>query len=79
MTSLERPQDVNFEPLLQMHFHCIIFNFISTNVCLKYYSLNCFIVLDPKFVVVRQLVTQFELTTLDIVFIRVNQIFMELQ
>ena len=30
-----RPQDINFEPLVQMHIHCIIFNFILSNVCLK--------------------------------------------
>ena len=26
VTSLGGPQDVNFEPLVQKHFHCIIFN-----------------------------------------------------
>ena len=26
---LGRPEDVNFEPLAQMHFHCIISNLIS--------------------------------------------------
>ena len=38
-----RPWDVNFESLVQMHFHCIIFNFISPNVCLKHKSVSCFI------------------------------------
>ena len=42
----ERPLDVlkasqkdllgNFEPLLQMHFYCIIFNFVLPKVCLKH-------------------------------------------
>ena len=45
MTSLGRSQDINFEPLIQMHFSCIIFNFISPNVCLKHYRVRCFIVL----------------------------------
>ena len=30
------PEDVKFEPHLQMHFHYIIFYFISPNVCLKH-------------------------------------------
>ena len=30
------PEDVKFEPHLQMHFHYIIFYFISQNVCLKH-------------------------------------------
>ena len=45
VTSLGHPQDVNFEPLIQMHFNCIIFNFISPNVSLKHERLSCFIVL----------------------------------
>ena len=45
VTSLERPQDVNFVPLVQMRFYCIIFNFISPNVCLKHKRVSCFIVL----------------------------------
>ena len=32
MKSLARLQDVNFEPLVQMHFNCII----SRSVCLKH-------------------------------------------
>ena len=36
VTSLGRTQDVNFELLVQMNFHCIIFNFISANACLKH-------------------------------------------
>ena len=38
VTSLRRPQDINFERVVQMHFHCIIFRFVffSHNMCLKY-------------------------------------------
>ena len=36
VTSLRRLQEVNFQPLIQMHFHCLIFNFISPNVWLKH-------------------------------------------
>ena len=35
MTSLGRPQDVSFEPLLQMHFIYNILNFVSPSVYLK--------------------------------------------
>ena len=45
VNSLGRPQDFNFEPLLQMHFHFAILNRISPNVCLKHQKDNCFIVL----------------------------------
>ena len=44
-TFSKHPQDVNFEPLVQMHFHCVIFNFISQNVFLKHQRVSCFIVL----------------------------------
>ena len=43
--SSRRPQYVNFVPLVQMHFHCIIFNFISPDVCLKQ-RVGSFIVLE---------------------------------
>ena len=36
VTSLGRPQSVDFEPLVQMHFHCINFSFILPNVYLKH-------------------------------------------
>ena len=45
VTALGRPQEVNFEPLVQMHFHCIIFIFISSNMCQKHERVSCFIVL----------------------------------
>ena len=45
VTALGRPQEVNFEPLVQMHFHCIIVNFISSNVYQKHEKVSCFIVL----------------------------------
>ena len=45
VTSLRRPQGVNSEPSIQMHFHCSIFNFILPNVCLKHQRVSCFIVL----------------------------------
>ena len=32
VTSLGRPHGVNFDPLEQMHFNCIFFNFTSTNL-----------------------------------------------
>ena len=35
LTYLGRPQGINFQPLVQMHFYCIIFNFILPKVCLK--------------------------------------------
>ena len=33
---LRRSQDVNFESLVQMHSHCIIFKFVSPHVCLQH-------------------------------------------
>ena len=36
VTTLERPQDVNFEHSHQIYFHCIISSLISSNVCLKH-------------------------------------------
>ena len=36
VTSLERPQGASLEPHIQMYFNCIIFNFISPNMCLKH-------------------------------------------
>ena len=36
VTSSGRPQDVKFEPLVKMHFHCIIFNFVLPNLYLKH-------------------------------------------
>ena len=33
---LRRPQNVNFESLVQMHSHCIIFKFVSPHVCLQH-------------------------------------------
>ena len=44
VTSWGHPQGVNFEPLVHMNFHCIIFNFILPNVCLKHRRISCFIV-----------------------------------
>ena len=35
VTSFGRPQEVNFELVVQVKFHGIIFNFISPNMCLK--------------------------------------------
>ena len=34
--SMGHPENANYEPLLQMQFHCIIFNSITQNVCLKH-------------------------------------------
>ena len=48
VTFLGRLQNVNLEPLVQMHFHCIILNFISWNVCLKHQRVSCLIVLGFK-------------------------------
>ena len=45
VTFLGRRQGVNFETLVQMHFHCIAFNFILSNVCLKHYRASRFILL----------------------------------
>ena len=45
VTSLGRPQRISFEPLVEMYCHCIIFNFTSPNMCLKYEQVSCFIVL----------------------------------
>ena len=38
VTTLGHPQDDNFEPLVHMHFRCIIFSFISPTMCLKHYN-----------------------------------------
>ena len=36
VTSLGRLVDVNFESLVQMHFHCFVINFFPPNVYLKH-------------------------------------------
>ena len=45
VTSLGRTQDVNFEPLIQMHFQCIFFNFFFTkSIPETQKRVTCFIV-----------------------------------
>lgn len=45
LTSLRHPQEVNLQPIIQIHFRCIIFSLILPNVSLKYVGYSCCILL----------------------------------